>query len=173
MSKPPFFATARKTEAEPRQQQQVFFADEEACRSLAVVASSSSCSGASQGPGGRRGGVVLRKPKPPSRPKPPRAANQHSVSEMLGAGGARAGMAKAAGAGKGNRWCFWQHCRSFDESVHGFRMIKGQLVYRFPDGRTVRAGEVSSITEDGELVPEEEAGAGEGCIESGREASSI
>ena len=93
MSKPPFFATARKTEAEPRQQQQVFFADEEACRSLAVVASSSSCSGASQGPGGRRGGVVLRKPKPPSRPKPPRAANQHSVSEMLGAGGARAGMA--------------------------------------------------------------------------------
>ena len=177
MSKPPFFATARKTEAEPRQQQQVFFADEEACRSLAVVASSSSCSGASQGPGGRRGGVVLRKPKPPSRPKPPRAANQHSVSEMLGAGGARAGMAKAAGvaragAGKGNRWCFWQHCRSFDESVHGFRMIKGQLVYRFPDGRTVRAGEVSSITEDGELVPEE-AGAGEGCIESGREASSI
>jgi hypothetical protein len=81
-------------------------------------------------------------------------------------------VAKAAGKGKGNRWCFWQHCRSFDESVHGFRMIKGQLVYRFPDGRTVRAGEVSSITEDGELVPEE-AGAGEGCIESGREASSI
>ena len=183
----PGFAKEKALKAQAStEQQQVVFADEEACRSLVVASARSSL-----GLGGKRG-AVLRKPKPPLRPKPPRAANQHSVSEMLGA---RAGAGGASGArhiaggasgarhiaggasgarhiaGKGSgKWCFWQHCSTFDDSLHGFRMIKGQLVYRFPDGRTVRAGEVSSITEDGELVPEE---AGEGCIESGRKASSI
>ena len=151
MSKPPFAAAQQAFKAHADAEPQVFFADEEACRSLEVASAPSL-----QGPGGRRG-VVLRKPKLPLRPKSPHAANQHLVSEMLGARTGGAGIARAVVGKSSGQWCFWQHCRSFNESLHGFLMVKGQLVYQFPDGRTVLVGEVSSITKDGELV--QEAGA--------------